>query len=527
MFDIVKNIKNKIAPQYILCLISGVVCGFITHFYMLTHKLPNWDDVNNSSHYGSGDFLGRWFLKFIHPIGGSTSMPAVHGFLAILILSIAACFILKIMTVKSMTVSVLVPSLIVTFPSLACTMTFMFMAHTSAIAILMICLAVFLLREYKYGCIPACVLLTCSMGIYQSYMSFAITLMLMGMIMDLFRDKPFGKVVKQGLICVGVLLVSVVVYMKLCYVFYPTMDTVDYGGISEMGQINIPEVPIMIARCYKRFLEYFLFKPFSFVTTTMYKMNIAICVLAVFLFLYIVCMKKIWRNKWSCLLIVILCAFLPLAVAFVYFMAPSAPFSMLMLYAYVLIYVMVVGLLEVCFEYWEKNPIHKTWKYYLAQAITSVTVVVVCISCHSSYLLTNKAYLRMEISYERVTSFFNRILTRVEETEGFCNGDPVAILGEFYYATNPASVEMDAFYSEDLREMSGVALENGLITSGVRDNFIKTYIGFDVGNTTFEEKEEIMQTKEFVDMPNYPKSGSIKKINGVWTVKLCETIPNR
>lgn len=526
MFDIFGTLKEKIESQYVICIVSGVVCGIITHLYMLTHKLPNWDDVNNVNGEGSGAFLGRWFLKYIHPIGGSTSMPAVHGFLAILIISLTACMILKIMNLKSVTVSVLVPVLFVTFPSLACTMTFMFMAHTSAIAIFMVCFAVFLLREYKFGCIFSTILLICSMGIYQSYMSFAIALMLMGMIMDIFRDKPFIKVVKQGFVCVGTLLVSVVVYMRLCYVFYPAMATESYGGISEMGQIRIQEVPIMVGRCYKRFLEYFLLKPFSFVTPTMHKMNIAICVLAVVLFVYIVVVRKIWKEKLSLALLIILCGFIPLAVAFVYFMAPTAPFSMLMLYAYVLIFVMVLGLLEVCFEYWNKTTFNIKWKKNLVQSVTLVTVAVVCISCHSSYLLTNKAYLRMEVSYERVTSYFNRILTRVEATEGFQNGEPVALLGEFYYATNPAPVEMDAFYTENLREMSGVALENGLITSGVRDNFIKTYVGFDVGETTFEEKKAIMLTSEFADMPVYPTEGCIKKIDGIWVVKLCDTIPN-
>ena len=83
-----------------------------------------------------------------------------------------------------------------------------------------------------------------------------------------------------------------------------------------------------------------------------------------------------------------------------------------------------------------------------------------------------------------------------------------------------------AFSTENLREMSGVALENGLITSGVRDNFIKTYVGFDVGETTFEEKKAIMLTSEFADMPVYPTEGCIKKIDGIWVVKLCDTIPN-
>lgn len=526
-FDIFRSWKNKIEKQYIICIITGIICGCITHFYMLTHKLPNWDEINNATGYGSGFFLGRWFLHIIHPIGGSASVPAIHGFLMIFCLAVASCLIIKLMGVKSITGSILIPALMVTFPSVACTMTFMFMAHTSAIAIVMICIAVLLVRKWKFGCIPACVLLICSMGIYQSYMSFAIALILMGMILDILRDKTILQVIKQGFIYVGVLIASVVIYIPICHYYYPAMATEGYGGISEMGKINIVEAPVMIARCYKRFLEYFIWKPYSFVSPMMQRMNITICILAVVLFIYLVVKKKLWKDKLRLVLLIILCGFMPLACAFVYFMAPEAPFSMLMLYAYVLIFVLTVGLLECCMEIWEKRQPKIRRERVFATGISAITACAVIISCYSSYLVTNRAYLRMEISYERVTSYFNRILTRVEETEGFTNGEPVAILGEFYYKTNPAPVELDAFNSEDLREMSGVALENGLITSGVRDNFIKTYIGFDMGTTTFDEKDEIMRTDEYEKMPTYPANGCIQKIHDVWVVKLCDTIPNK
>lgn len=524
-FDILQLVRDKIKRQYILAMLSGIICGTITHFYMLTHKLPNWDEVNNVNGYGSGFFLGRWFLHIIHPIGGSTSMPAVHGFLMIVLLSLAACLIVRVMKVHSTTACILIPAVMVTFPSVACTMTFMFMAHTSAIAIVMICLAVVLLREYRFGWIASCFLLICSMGIYQSYMSFAIAMILVGMIMDAFRDKLFAQIVKQGFLSVGVLIASVVIYIPICHYYYPAMATEGYGGISEMGQINIVDVPILIARCYKRFLEYFLWKPYSFVTPVMQRMNIAICILAVVLFLSLVVVKKLWKDKLRLMLLVILCGFMPLACAFVYFMAPEAPFSMLMLYAYVLIFILTIGLLECCMEAWEMKQMTLQGRGILAGILSLAVVCVVLVSCYANYLLTNKAYLRMEISRERVTFYFNRILTRVEDTEGFQNGDSVAILGEFYYKTNPAPVELDAFFSEDLREMSGVALENGLITSGVRDNFIRTYIGFEMGDTTDEEKDAIMETREYADMPIYPAQGSVQKIHDVWIVKLCDTIP--
>lgn len=522
-YDILCKLNKRIPHHTKICFISGLVIGWITHFYMLTNKMPNWDDISNLSHYGSGDFLGRWFLKYIHGLGTEYSIPAIHGFLMLVILSLASCLVLEILKLKSTTAAILVPMLMVTFPSVACTMTFMFMAHTSAIAIFMICLAIYLLRKNKWGFIPCTVLLICSLGVYQSYISIAITLILLGMIVDLLDDKDVWKTFKHGILCVVMLLVTVGIYMWLCHVIYPDMENEHYGGINNMGQIAVSEMPRLIGRCYKRFLEFFIWKPFTFMTKTMQIMNICTCILAVFLGVYLIIVKKIYQKVWNCALLCIVAFFVPLAAAFVYFMAPEVDYSMLMLYAYVLIYVTVVMLWEKASYLWERKDYKgDKRKQQLCNVLSLTVIAVMCVSCYSDYLVTNRAYMRMQISYERVTSYFNRILTNVEAMEGYRNGDKVALLGEFYYKDNPSPVEkVDVLDTESLRDMSGVALENGLITSGVRNKFIRTYIGFDVTTLLPEQKDEIMSSQEYLDMPVYPETGSIKKINDIWVVKMC------
>ena len=190
-YDLLAQLFKRIPRHTRQCFGSGMVTGLVTYFYMVSNKLTNWDDMNKLNRPGSGDYLGRWFLKYIHKLGSIYSIPAVHGFLLILLLALSACLILEILQIKSTTGAVLVPALMMTFPTVASTMTFMFMAHTSGMGIFMVCLAVWLLRRYKFGWLPGTALLVCVLGIYQSYISFAITLMLMGMIVVLIRGKQF------------------------------------------------------------------------------------------------------------------------------------------------------------------------------------------------------------------------------------------------------------------------------------------------------------------------------------------------
>ncbi|MGL5260363.1 MAG: glucosyltransferase domain-containing protein [Lachnospiraceae bacterium] len=518
-FDVLDSLKKKIKPQDKLCFLFTCIFGVITHFYVMTNKLPNWDEINTINSYGSGDFLGRWFLRYVHKIGGSASMPAVHGFLAVVFIAMAACIVLSILKLKSTTSAILIGLMMVTFPSVISNMTFMFMTHTSSLTILFLCFAVYVMRRFKWGAVLSTVIFICSMGIYQSYISIAITLILMGLLFDLFRGGEVKTIVIEGIKAAGSLILSVAIYIPICYYYYPAMKEEAYGGISQMGQINIMEVPVMIARCYKRILEYFIWKPYAFVSDTMQFSNIAICIIGIFLFVYLIYKKGIYKDKIKVTLVIFIAALLPFAAAFVYFMAPDAPFSMLMLYAYVFIYVLAIGMLELSVKNTKKRK-------KMIQCIAIITVIVTMLSAHGNYILANRAYLRMQISYERVTSYFNRIITRVEGMEGYQYGENVAILGEFYYVNNPSPVEIPILNSEDLRELSGVALENGLITSGVRDNFIRTYIGFEMGNVTSEAKDEIINTKEFQNMAVFPAEGSIQKVNGIWVVKLCEMEPD-
>ena len=225
------------------------------------------------------------------------------------------------------------------------------------------------------------------------------------------------------------------------------------------------------------------------------------------------------------ILCICMMGFLPLAVAFIYFMAPEVDYSMLMLYAYVLIYVILVALVEVCMEYWNGQRILKKVYEYARYLVVFGVAMVLFVSCYTDYLITNQAYMRMEITKDRVVSYYNRIITSVEAMDGFQNDDPVAFLGEFYYVDNPSPLEtqtIDAFGTDIFRTMSGVALENGLLTSGVRNSVIETYLGFEMADLSESKKDEIMSSEQYRSMPLYPTEGSIQQIDGIWIVKLCE-----
>ena len=88
--DTLKEILLKIPFHIRCCLVSGILWGIITHAYMLTNKLPNWDDINNVGGYAVGSEFGRWFLKYVNPLDGIWSVPWLSGIFSIVLIFAAA-----------------------------------------------------------------------------------------------------------------------------------------------------------------------------------------------------------------------------------------------------------------------------------------------------------------------------------------------------------------------------------------------------------------------------------------------------
>lgn len=52
---ILDALVGKISKNQRLCFFSGLVFGFLTHLFMMTNKLSNWDDMSNFNSYGVGE----------------------------------------------------------------------------------------------------------------------------------------------------------------------------------------------------------------------------------------------------------------------------------------------------------------------------------------------------------------------------------------------------------------------------------------------------------------------------------------
>lgn len=513
--DVLKLLTKNVKKQHWTCLFTGFVAGIVTHIYMLTRKLPNWDDLTTFGTYGVGREHGRWMIPKLFSLAGEWSAPALNGMLTIIFIAIAACFILAALELKTLTSAVLLPLVMVTFPGVASSMTFMYVSHIYGAGLLFGCAGAWLIHRFRYGCIPGTALLILCIATYQSYICLAAGILVLALVLWLLKKKELKQVIRQGIISLVSLAAAMGLYVLLSkYVFGGLSD---YKGISTMGQLNIFQLPIQIGRAYKRILEYFVIKPWSFISDGGQRLNILVVLGIAVAFFFFLWKLEIYKEKgrviWLCLLIFLL----PLALSSIYVIAPQANATVLTLYQYFMVYVVLIAFLEL---FMKQELLLFSGMAFAKPAIGLAVMGMIFLVAYDNYVLTNSAYFRMDIAFTRIHSFYERLYIRVTQQEGYAYGDQIVILGDWWPERNILSSHgMDI---ERYEEFEGIAMENGLFTTGVRQKFLRIYLGIDYPHVSAEKMQELMETEEFVDMPDYPAQGCVRKIDGIWVVRVAD-----
>lgn len=177
---------------------STFLLGLLIHMPIMLRDIPNHDGL--ASMYFDQNMItsGRWFLTVACGISSYYTLPWLIGLLAMLYLGIAAVLLVEFLEVRQGWAAVLVGGLLAVFPSLASTFAYVFTMDGYMLAVLLAVLAVLLTKKYRLGFLPGALCLACSLGIYQSYLPFAVLLCLYGLYMIGASENTLRDKVKKG-----------------------------------------------------------------------------------------------------------------------------------------------------------------------------------------------------------------------------------------------------------------------------------------------------------------------------------------
>lgn len=227
-------------------IITTFIVGLIAHAYCFFNYLPTWDSIINTQTVGATFSSGRWLLKYAGMIFSDYSLSWINGIVSLLFIGLSVIMLAEVFDIKNSIYRSLVAALFVTFPAVTSTFTFIFTADCYMMAFFLVTSAVYVCHKYtKWGFVPAMILLACSIGIYQAYLSVFLVAVTILIIFDTsLSDIKFSELVKKYYKYIIAFIGGFVLYEVTLKLFLAVkgIELSSYQGINDTGVLPPKEM---------------------------------------------------------------------------------------------------------------------------------------------------------------------------------------------------------------------------------------------------------------------------------------------
>jgi hypothetical protein len=487
------------------------VSGLLIHLYAFTNLIPNADGISRLYDAQQMTISGRWFLHYASALNGYFELPAMIGVLSLIFLSLAAALTVRLLRVRGSVWAALIGVSLTAFPPAAYTYLYMFTASAYFLGVLFAVLGVYFTARKKYGFLYGAVFLALAMGIYQTYAAVAIGLCLIVVMLDALEPGRKSRVsFMLGLRCIAFLLIGVALYLVILKIFLSVKDLelLSYQGISSTaGGYPAAQLPSIILKAYKGFAEYFFIGSVtSYTTAAVAGLHLLLALLSVFLFFRIA--RRGRAGAWNIVIALCMAILLPMGLNFSQVLAPSSTVTPIMKYPLVLAYVLPAVLLDRCADDSRAT----------LRALRGAGLALLAVALFYCWQVDNIVYSASDTAMRATESFCNRLVSRIETTDGYEDGMEVLIIGSYptdrYYSDIPA-YDLVRHYSCDAD--STIALNKQIYY------FIDRWLNVPIAEPDEQDFIDMAASDEFKAMPRYPDDGCAKVVDGKLVVKLQET----
>ena len=182
-----------------LAFLSAFIIGVMVHATVMLSDIPNHDGLDSLYFDQNMITSGRWFLTVACGFSSYFTVPWLIGLLGIFFLALAAAVLVDFLEVEKGWAVVLISGMLVAFPALASTFAYVFTLDGYMMALLFAVLSVWCVKRWKKGFVAGGLFLAFSMGIYQSYLPFAVLLSIYGILMIFITGESLKEKL-QGLL---------------------------------------------------------------------------------------------------------------------------------------------------------------------------------------------------------------------------------------------------------------------------------------------------------------------------------------
>ncbi len=510
------TIDEKILKQSFL---YTFMIGLVAHGYCFLNLMVSHDSLNDffvSDKWERASFGRIFYSIYISLTRGRIVLPWLIGILTLCWISIAVYFIVKMFCIKKSGLILLVSGICVTNPTVyALSATYIHDLDADMLAMMLSVAAVYLWskaiekkgdkKSVFVALLLAAALQSITLGIYQSYISLTITLIVIISMKDLLREKECKDVLSNGFYGIAMLIVAAILYLFELKIFevltgISTMNSQTYNGVGNLSQILTGNVFGNIVNTYKSFLD-----AFKKLILTSYPENISLMIHAVF----VVCIAVIsitgiskieWKSK---ILFVVLALLMPFGMNTTYFLSNGVG-HILTQYAIWMLYLLGLVLVLWMEKAEAMSASAKKWIYIIALGC-------LCLTVGENIQTSNTIYMKKDLEYQSTLSYMTRVVDRIEEYPEYIPGEtPVMFIGEKVQGITRSGFER---YSV----ITGVNSTSSITYYDVYEDYFEYVLGRPI---SFHYDEAFKNDERVIQMPSFPQGGSVEMIDGVLMVKL-------
>ncbi len=528
--------RDIIKKEWKIAFFSAFLIGMMIHMPVLLSDIPNHDGLDSMYFDQNMITSGRWFLMAACGFSSFYTIPWLIGVLGLLFLSLAAAALTELLEIRRTWAVVLTGGLLVSFPALASTFAYVFTMDGYMLALLLAVLAVLFTKKYPKGFLPGGICLAFSMGTYQAYLPFAMILSVYALLM-LAAAEPegastgsgqreggsvknthssltacaagggmFGKL-KKSLHYLYMGVIGVALYYGILQVLLKIQgkELASYQGINDMASGAAgSDLFSVIKGMYYDFFAFSL--KGNIVFQDMFSAVACVVLLLAALGTGFYCMgsRKRWKNPFFFAIIILAVAFFPMLTNVILLISPHVNYHLLMRYQWVLF---LIGMVAFVGRDRGKAKVIM-WAEWAALAAAFVLVFHYAV-------VDNIAYSNLQKRYEKTYAYCIRLLDRIEQTEGYYPGIPIAMIGwvsEVQYPDTDISLKVTS-------NMIGLNGDSLLYTGDNYREFIRHYLGASLNIQPAEAMAEVYYSEEYKAMDSFPGENSIRIIDGVMYIK--------
>lgn len=500
-------VKFHLKPELKTALISSVLIGLFCHLYIFTNAIPNHDGLLNIYSTQEKFSSGRFFLSPFSGVGSFFDLPWINGVLSLLYLAITAMAITELFELRKKISIILTAGLLVSFPTVTSTFSYMFTADGYMLAYAVTSLALLVTQKYKYGFLPGAFLFFLSVGVYQANLPFALTLIAVFLLAQLVSTNlPAKTLLTYTLRFFLMTAIGMAMYAVLfkTYTRFFAGSIADYQGLNEIGE-NPPTLSESFALINDSFLGFFFNGFMSESPVNLFEvLNVLLFALIILGFVWHFFKQRVYRRPFHLVAAILLLLVMPLLAYSMYFVSPEVSYHMLMVMALVAFYLLPV----VFYDRYEPTR-------FATPALSWATLLLSAVVIFNFALIANISYFNMNLKYEKSYGFMNRVLDRIEQTEGYDQAEKLAVFGRVSMDDNISTGQVH----ESLPYMTGI-MGNRFVAHPLHyERMLKHFFGFSLELVEDEQKEELMQTTLYNEMGIWPAEDSIVILDDTVLIK--------